>query len=82
MIVTSDWRVVVAVGEPISFRGRIFVCELDPDKDEETGCAICAFRKLQICKLMECRKAHRYDALYVHFKLLGEKVKGGEDDNQ
>lgn len=71
MIVTNDWRIVVAVGEPVSFRGRVFVCELDNDMDEETGCSICAFRKKRICKLMECCYSNRYDALPVHFKQLG-----------
>lgn len=82
MIVTNDWRIVVTAGEPISFRGRVYVCELDNDMDEETGCSICEFRKKRICKLMECRSKFRYDALPVHFKLLGKKVKGGEDERK
>lgn len=82
MIVTSACRIVVSVGETISYRGRVFVCELDHDMDEEAGCSICAFKKTPICKILECRSKYRYDDLPVHFKLLGKKVKGGEDDNQ
>lgn len=83
MIITKEGCIVVAVGEVISYNGRVYGCMAAPDVFGPGGCGEeCAFSKdSRICARMECRSNMRADGLCVLFKLFGE-MEGGQDDNQ
>lgn len=84
MIVSKEGRIVVAVGEPIGYAGRVWRCVQDTGTDHNTCVKYCSFNNADlnpICKIMECRSCDRPDGLGIHFVLFGAE-EGGEDDNQ
>lgn len=84
MIINREIKVVVAVGEPISYAGRVWRCVQDVDTAPDTCMNHCSFNNPSLkplCKVLECRYDERPDGLAVHFVPFGAE-EGGEDDNQ
>lgn len=76
MIITKEGSIVVAVGEVIAYKGRVFGCKAS---DSTVRCGLCAFNEDdKVCDLMECRLGMRDDGLNVIFKPFGE-MEGGEE---
>lgn len=75
MNLTDTSRVIVAVGETISYKGSVYECVVDPVGNRNGGCQKCDFCKEQPCAVMECRASHRNDGEYVYFV----KKEGGEE---
>lgn len=80
MIIGGEIRVVVAVGEAISYAGKVWRCVEDTSTIPDT-CNHCSFSNPSLkplCKILECRFGFRPDGLAVHFVPFGEK-EGGEE---
>lgn len=84
MIINREYKVVVAVGEAIAYKGKVWRCVQDTDSAPNACVKLCSFNDpylKPICKIMECRYSERPDGLAVHFIPFGAE-EGGEDDNQ
>lgn len=76
MIITGECKVVVAVGEPIAYDGKVWRCVRDVDTAPNTCKNHCAFYDpflKPLCHIMECRYSERPDGLAVHFVPFGEE---------
>lgn len=81
MIVTKEGKIVVSVGEPIGYEGRVWRCVQDTDRGSITCEEYCSFGSPDlkpVCEVLECRFSDRPDGLAVHFVPFGAE-EGGED---
>lgn len=84
MIITKEGKIVVAVGEPIAYAGRVWRCAQDTGSVHNPCTNRCAFTKSslqRLCRIMECRFDERPDGLAVHFVPFGAE-EGGEDERK
>ena len=84
MTINSEHKVVVAVGESVSYDGKVWRCVLDFGTSPDNCYKHCSFYNrsmMPICKMMECRYSFRPDGNAVHFVLLGAQ-EGGEDESK
>lgn len=79
MILTIEGRVIVAVGEVISYKGRVCECVNDAGLKAGEACEKCVFCCHDMaCVTLECRSEVRPDGLGVFYRPFGEK-EGGEE---
>lgn len=84
MIINRENKVVVAVGEAIAYKGKVWRCAQDTESTPymcEKHCSFHDFSLKHLCNMLECRFDERPDGLAVHFVPFGAE-EGGENDNQ
>lgn len=84
MTFNREIKVVVPVGEPIAYEGKVWRCVQDTDTTPNSCINRCSFNNPSLkplCKVLECRFDERPDGVAVHFVPFGAE-EGGENDNQ